>query len=107
MCSKYAKGAAVDLGLDHHVHAAHQEARCDAIAKELKAYHRCADLELRQRMAAMVLPIENTPIPRQEQKHLEWSSCFNSNSFLPPFPPLRPLRCQAAYLIKCVRGAHA
>ena len=72
LCEAYSEGAAVDLGLDHHVQAAHLEARGDAIHKELAAYHRCGDPELRDKMANQILAIENMMTPGQEAKHLAW-----------------------------------
>eukprot|EP00435_Cladocopium_sp_Y103_P055568 s172_g18.t1 len=72
LCTRYAEGAAIDLGLDQHVQAAHLEVRAEAVDKELATYHRCTDPELRRRMVGTILDIENTMIPGQEQKHLEW-----------------------------------
>ena len=72
LCSRYADGAALGLGLDQHVQAAHIEARLDGIKEELKKYHRCHDEELRHRMAGAILDMERSMKPGEEQRHLNW-----------------------------------
>ena len=72
LCTKYAQGAAAHLGLAAHVQQAHQLARLQAVEADLAKYHKCEDLELRQKMALEIIQVEERMVAGQERQHLEW-----------------------------------
>ena len=67
LCTEYARGAAAHLGLAAHVQQAHQLARLQAVEAALAKYHKCEDLELRQKMAKEIIQVEDRMVAGQEK----------------------------------------